>query len=871
MYNAFISYSHAADGKLAPALQAGLEKFAKPWYKVRNLNIFRDEASLSASPHLWLNIQKALDNSEYLVYMASPVSASSIWVAREIEYWITHKSMDKLLIVLTEGEIPWDNKINNFLNPGTNSLPDILDKKFEAEPFYIDLRTAKTQQDLSLNNPIFKKEILKLAAQLHNKEPKDLAGEEVIAHRKMIRLRNTAITILIILFISAIFAASLAIQNAKEAIRERNIAQANYLASEAQREADRDPTLALRLAEASMRQSNNPFISNIAQTIYRKNSFYKIIASLQKTENSYNSFSAVDYSPDGKYIITGSGDGIPRLWENNGKLIREFKPHSRFISSVGFSLDGKAILTQADSTIRIWDLNGKLLEEIIDHSGLVAEAIIGPGIGDYETYISPVVRFLNVYARVFKQFNGHIFSASRVAFSPDGKFIVNSDFNEEITVSDSKGKTIQQFKSHTRPITSITVSPDSKSILTSAYDSTAKLWDLTGKLLTEYRGHGANVIAAIFSPDGKLVLTGAQDGTFKLWNRNGVLVQEFKGDFSGANCMDFSPDGKAIISGCDRTLRLWTINNRPLHEFSHHNQVSSVAFSPNGKSIFTGSYDYTARLWDTAGKMIKEFKGHSSIITSAKFSPDGKSVLTGSWDNTMRLSDMSGQLIREFKDVKGTVTSIAFSPDGKFIVSGADSTVQLWDINGQLVQEFKLKGTVSAVEFTPDGKFILIGNWNESPKLFDIQGKLIREYGDRNEMCSSLDISRDGRYVLTGGSADFAAKLYTIDGKFIREFLGHTFQIISVAIAPDGKSFLTGARDNTIKWWKVNGELIQEFKGFMGSVNSVAFSPDGKLILAGVSDNTARLWKAAMPLEEFLKSDQIDPLSAEQKEKFAIK
>ena len=90
-------------------------------------------------------------------------------------------------------------------------------------------------------------------------------------------------------------------------------------------------------------------------------------------------------------------------------------------------------------------------------------------------------------------------------------------------------------------------------------------------------------------------------------------------------------------------------------------------------------------------------------------------------------------------------------------------------------------------------------------------------------------------------------------------------------LSPDGKSFLTGARDNTIKWWNVDGDLIQEFKGYMGSVNSVTFSPDGKLILAGVSDNTARLWKAAMPLNEFLRSDQIDPLTAEQKEKFAIK
>src|SRR5215475_7262066 len=154
MYNAFISYSHAADGKLAPALQIGLQKFAKPWYKLRNLNVFRDEASLSASPHLWSNIQKALSESEYMIYMASPVSASSYWVAKEIEYWLENKPIDKLLIVLTDGEITWDNKSSSLLNADTNSLPESLDKKFTEEPFYVDLRSARTEKDLSLNNPI---------------------------------------------------------------------------------------------------------------------------------------------------------------------------------------------------------------------------------------------------------------------------------------------------------------------------------------------------------------------------------------------------------------------------------------------------------------------------------------------------------------------------------------------------------------------------------------------------------------------------------------------------------------------------------------------------------------------------------------------
>ena len=87
VYHAFISYSHAADGKLAPALQKGLQRFAKPWYRPRALRVFRDEASLSANPHLWGSIEQALNDSQHFILLASPDAAGSVWVGREAERW----------------------------------------------------------------------------------------------------------------------------------------------------------------------------------------------------------------------------------------------------------------------------------------------------------------------------------------------------------------------------------------------------------------------------------------------------------------------------------------------------------------------------------------------------------------------------------------------------------------------------------------------------------------------------------------------------------------------------------------------------------------------------------------------------------------
>src|ERR1035438_471075 len=96
-YKAFISYSHAADDKLAPAIQSALQSFAKPWYRLRAFRIFRDKTTLAMTPQLWPSIQAALDESEFFLLLASVESCRSIWVEREIEYWLRNRPADKLL------------------------------------------------------------------------------------------------------------------------------------------------------------------------------------------------------------------------------------------------------------------------------------------------------------------------------------------------------------------------------------------------------------------------------------------------------------------------------------------------------------------------------------------------------------------------------------------------------------------------------------------------------------------------------------------------------------------------------------------------------------------------------------------------------
>lgn len=111
---AFISYSHSADAKLAPALQASLQRFAKPWYRTRAFRIFRDTTNLSLAPELWPEIEHALAQSEFLLFLSSPEAAASKWVKKELTYWLEHKRPSTLLIILTEGDIAWDDAAADF-------------------------------------------------------------------------------------------------------------------------------------------------------------------------------------------------------------------------------------------------------------------------------------------------------------------------------------------------------------------------------------------------------------------------------------------------------------------------------------------------------------------------------------------------------------------------------------------------------------------------------------------------------------------------------------------------------------------------------------------------------------------------------------
>ncbi len=531
----------------------------------------------------------------------------------------------------------------------------------------------------------------------------------------------------------------------------------------------------------------------------------------------------VSFSPDGKYIVTGSEDKTAKLWEvATGHEIRTFSGHTSSVNSVGFSPEGKYIVTGSgdtggDRTAKLWEV---------------------------------------ATGQEIRTFHGHSLRLTSVGFSPDGKYIVTGSEDKTARLWEvATGKKIRTFSGHSSFVNSVSFSPEGKYIVTGSHDKTAKLWEVTtGKKIRTFSGHSSAVASVSFSPEGKYIVTGSQDSTAKLWEvATGQEILTFRDSSNKVNSVSFSPDGKYIVTGnSDNTAKLWEVaTGREIRTFgSDSNEVNSASFSPEGKYIVTGGYK-TAKLWEVAtGREIRTFRGHSSLVFSVSFSPGGEYIATGNSDNTAKLWEVAtGREIRTFRGHFLRVTSVSFSPEGKYIATGSwDNTAKLWETaTGQEIRTFRGHSSfVKSVSFSPDGKYIVTGSHDNTAKLWEVAtGQEIRTFRGHSSHVASVSYSPEGKYIATG-SWDNTAKLWEVaTGQEIRTFSGHSDEVTSVSFSPDGKYIVTGSHE-TVKLWEVaTGREIRAFrKPSSGAVTSVSFSPEGKYIVTG-SYKAAKLWEAA--------------------------
>ena len=233
-------------GKLAPAIQRALHRLAKPWYKLRTMRVFRDQTNLATSPGLWTSIESALRDAEFFVYLASPTAAQSPWVQKEVSWWLTNRSYQSFLILLSEGEIAWDNRNQDLNWTVTTALPRQLSKMFAEEPLYTDLRWARNVDQLSPRNAQFRTVLLDLAATLLNRAKDELDGDDIRQYRRTRRIAGSGVIVLLVLFVAALLAAYFATQQSM-------LATARALSAQSEPVLPTDPELALLLAREALK------------------------------------------------------------------------------------------------------------------------------------------------------------------------------------------------------------------------------------------------------------------------------------------------------------------------------------------------------------------------------------------------------------------------------------------------------------------------------------------------------------------------------------------------------------------------------------------------------------------------------------------
>ncbi|MFJ7204672.1 toll/interleukin-1 receptor domain-containing protein [Streptomyces sp. NPDC098789] len=245
--DAFISYSHQQDSALAQGLQRGLHRLARPWTRRRTINVFRDTTSLAATSDLGGSIRRELANSRYLIYLASPAAAESRWVREEVEFWITHRSMDRFLIAVSRGTIAWDPGARDFDWEKTDVFPDVLRGRFTTEPLWVDLVDIRESGEFSLRRPEFRDAVATLAAPLHGRT-KDALDSEDLRHRLATRILRTAVVTLALLLVTSLIAGAFAWQQRDTALARARTSASLALAARSLEIAGSDPRKAAQFA-----------------------------------------------------------------------------------------------------------------------------------------------------------------------------------------------------------------------------------------------------------------------------------------------------------------------------------------------------------------------------------------------------------------------------------------------------------------------------------------------------------------------------------------------------------------------------------------------------------------------------------------------
>jgi len=865
-YRAFISYSHGADNRLAPALRTALHRLAKPWYRLRAMRVFRDETGLGVTPALWPAIEAALMDSEYFLLLASPDAAASKWVQLELGWWLDHRPPDRLLIALTRGDICWDDAAQDFDWGVTDSLPRRLSGTFEQSPKYVDLRWARTATDLSLRNPDFLTAVAGVASTLQGLPLDELIGEDVRQHRRTRRVATAAATGLAVLAVAAIGFGVIASLERDEARRQEGIAfQQSRIATDerdqarrrvvqlncgnGQRAADIGDVSAAMLwfAEAAMLEADHP--SEQRLLLARLASLDRKHPRLEHVWSAAAPSTGIAFTADGESVVVYPPEGSVQAWDARTGSASFNQPGNPGVD-VGVTSEGRRLLTIDGPCAQLRDpLTGEAVRALEHDAGVAwagfaaADRLVLTRADDRTAHAWDSGSGLELAAL------GDVDEIFDVALDADAVTLLVKSSGEGLTLWESatKRRTVLDDKK----VQAAELSADRRYVLAFHDDSSAAVWDTGTGLRVTSLGDWQAVDRVLLSPDGQRAALTSRQGWAMVWDIESdreVRTLTHQGAVLDAA---FSPDGKRLATvGTDQQAHVWSIatGKQVTPPLWHESTVSRIAFSPDGNRLATSTANHLVRLWDVSDVTGATMK-HESSVQFASFSPDGTHVLTMT-DFTAHLWDVrSAAPTREFTFAPGPqIYCAAFSPDGAYVVTGSeDRLARLWDVKtGEQIGALQHARRVKCAAFSRDGKRLLTAS-DDQLNVWDLAAlpqvpreptTAVPHDGSPVETC---EFSPDARQAL---SRDFhgTTRMWNLDSATERTELRREDTILAT-LSRDGTWMATAGPGSVVQVRATDTAApAGEPTPSKYRVTVVAFSPDGRRVLTADQGGVARVW-----------------------------